>query len=181
MIAVNVSLASLLHPRIAEVLPEDLSGVILEVTEHSELGVDRLLEPALADLRRRGARLAVDDWGQGFSNIDRWLRLRPEVVKLDMSLVQGLGSPYHRAMVRSVTAWADEVGATVCAEGIETEEQRRVLLELGVHKGQGFLFGAPAWAAPAPHPATGAPELVLSPRTAARRPFEHGGSPGGSR
>jgi diguanylate cyclase (GGDEF)-like protein len=170
-IAVNVSLASLLHPRIAEVLPEDLRGVILEVTEQSDLGVDRLLEPALADLRRRGARLAVDDWGQGFSNIDRWLRLRPEVVKLDMSLVQALESDYHRAMIRSVTAWAEEVGATVCAEGVETEAQRRALLSLGVHTGQGYLFGAPARAPQAAQP----PVLAITPRRGALRPSGRGG------
>jgi EAL domain-containing protein (putative c-di-GMP-specific phosphodiesterase class I) len=79
-----------------------------------------------------------------FSNLDRLLRLRPEVVKLDITLVHGLGSDYHRATVRSVVAWANEVGVRVCAEGVETEQQRRTLLDLGVHTAQGYLFGAPA-------------------------------------
>lgn len=143
-LTVNVSLASLLHPRIAEVLPMDLHGIVLEITEHSDVTADPALERALGDLRRRGARLAVDDWGKGFSNMDRLLRLRPEVVKIDLSLVHALNSEYHRAMVRSVSLWADEVGATVCAEGVETEGQRDLLVELGVHWAQGYLFGAPA-------------------------------------
>jgi EAL domain-containing protein (putative c-di-GMP-specific phosphodiesterase class I) len=96
--------------------------------------------------------LSVDDWGKGYSNMDRLLRLRPEVVKIDMSLVHALPSDYHRAMVRSVTTWADEVGATVCAEGVETEEQKRQLVELGVHTAQGYLFGAPALPETAPAP-----------------------------
>jgi diguanylate cyclase (GGDEF)-like protein len=144
VITLNVSLAALVHPSIVAALPDDLRGITLEITEHSDVWADPTLEAALAGLRRRGARVAVDDWGRGFSNMDRLLRLRPEVVKLDMSLVHALSSDYHRAMVRSVTAWADEVGATVCAEGVETETQRRTLLTLGVHTAQGYLFGGPA-------------------------------------
>lgn len=112
-------------------------------------------------MRARGARLAVDDWGRGFSNMDRMLRLRPEVVKIDMSLVHGLDSDYHRAMVRSVTAWADEVGATVGAEGVETEEQRITLLQLGVHTAQGYLFGPPA--APGTYTGSHDPERADTP------------------
>ena len=87
----------------------------------------------------------MDDWGRGFSNLDRILDLRPDIVKLDLSVTQQLDSPYHRAVVRAMVTWAEEVGAVrICAEGVETETQRRVLQEIGVHKGQGFLFGPPA-------------------------------------
>jgi EAL domain-containing protein (putative c-di-GMP-specific phosphodiesterase class I) len=71
------------------------------------------------------------------------LRLRPEIIKLDLSLVQGHEAPYHRAVISAITSWADEVGALVCAEGIETPEQRVELAALGVHLGQGYLFGRP--------------------------------------
>jgi len=144
MLSLNVSLASLLHPALRAVLPEDLRGLTLEITEHSDAYADAALDRALTDLRGHGARFAVDDWGRGLSNMDRLTRLRPEVVKLDISLVRGLDSDYHRALVRSVTAWAVEVGATVCAKGVETQAQRRMLLDLGVHTAQGHLFGRPA-------------------------------------
>jgi diguanylate cyclase (GGDEF)-like protein len=144
ILSVNVSLTSLTHPHVVAALPTDLTGITLEITEHTDTPFDVRLEACLRDLRRRGALLAVDDWGRGFSNLDRLLRLRPEVVKLDITLVHGLGSDYHRATVRSVVAWANEVGVRVCAEGVETEQQRRTLLDLGVHTAQGYLFGAPA-------------------------------------
>jgi diguanylate cyclase len=143
-LSLNVSLASLTDPHVVDALPHDLTDIILEITEHSDAGADAHLEACLRDLRLRGARIAVDDWGRGFSNLDRLLRLRPEVVKLDITLVRGLGSDYHRATVKSVTAWAAEVGVGVCAEGVETEQQRLTLIELGVETGQGYLFGAPA-------------------------------------
>ena len=70
--------------------------------------------------------------------------MRPELIKLDMSLVHGIGSPYHRELVSAITSWSEQVGAVVCAEGIETPEQRDELLRLGVHLGQGYYFGRPA-------------------------------------
>jgi EAL domain-containing protein (putative c-di-GMP-specific phosphodiesterase class I) len=143
-LSLNVSLASLTHPDVVEAWPADLNGIVLEITEHSDVHIDRHLEATLRDLRRRGAWLAVDDWGRGFSNLDRLLRLRPDMVKLDLTLVHALPSDYHQATIRSVVTWADEVGVRVCAEGVETEQQRHTLVELGVHTAQGYLYGAPA-------------------------------------
>jgi diguanylate cyclase (GGDEF)-like protein len=143
-LTVNVSLESLNTEEIMAVLPDDLRGIVLEITEHSDVELDPALHARLDALRARGARIAVDDWGRGYANLDRLLRLRPEVVKLDMSLVHGLESDYHRATIRSVVAWADEVGVRVCAEGVETPEQLASLLALGVHTAQGYLFGRPA-------------------------------------
>ncbi|QWZ10055.1 bifunctional diguanylate cyclase/phosphodiesterase [Nocardioides panacis] len=143
LLSINVSLDALSSNEVLTCLPDDLAGIMLEVTEHSDLESWADLQPLLADLRHRGAIIAVDDWGQGYSNLDRLLRLQPEVVKLDISLVHGVQSAYHRATIRSITGWADEVGATVCAEGIETHDQWRQLRELGVHSGQGYLFGRP--------------------------------------
>ena len=142
--SVNISLESLVTARGYAVLPEDLSGVILEITEHGDVdhlaGTDELL----TRLRERGCTIAIDDWGRGHSNLDRMLRMRPELIKLDMSLVHGIGSPYHRELVSAITSWSEQVGAVVCAEGIETPEQRDELLRLGVHLGQGYYFGRPA-------------------------------------
>ena len=143
-LTVNVSLECLNTEEVLSALPDDLRGIVLEVTEHSDVELDPALTARLDSLRARGARLAVDDWGRGYANLDRLLRLRPEVVKLDMSLVHGLDSDYHRATIRSVVAWADEVGVRICAEGVETPEQLASLLALGVHTAQGYLFGRPA-------------------------------------
>ena len=144
MLALNITLDTLVTARAHELLPEDLHGIILEITEHGEVdhlpGTDELLKR----LRLRGCAIAIDDWGKGHSNLDRMLRLRPEIIKLDLSLVQGHEAPYHRAVIHAITSWAEEVGALVCAEGIETPQQRVELAALGVHLGQGYLFGRPA-------------------------------------
>jgi diguanylate cyclase (GGDEF)-like protein len=143
MLALNITLDTLVTARAHELLPEDLRGIILEITEHGE--VDHLpgTDEILARLRTRGCAIAIDDWGKGHSNLDRMLRLRPEIIKLDLSLVQGHEAPYHRAVIHAITSWAEEVGALVCAEGIETPHQRTELAALGVHLGQGYLFGRP--------------------------------------
>jgi EAL domain-containing protein (putative c-di-GMP-specific phosphodiesterase class I) len=143
MLSLNVTLETLVTARAHELLPDDLQGIILEITEHGDVdhlpGTDELLQR----LRLRGCAIAIDDWGKGHSNLDRMLRLRPEIIKLDLSLVQGHEAPYHRAVIHAITSWAEEVGALVCAEGIETPQQRVELAALGVHLGQGYLFGRP--------------------------------------
>ncbi len=142
-LSLNVRLASLAHPDIVDALPADLTGITLEVIDHAVTAND--LEAVLRDLQDRGARLAVDGWERGVFDLHRLLYLRPGVVTLDPSIVQGLvqdtGSEYYRATIRSVVSWADELGISIHAKGVGTQEQRGALVELGVHTGQGDLFG----------------------------------------
>ena len=142
MLAVNVSLDGLTKGPIRDALSGDLTGMILEITEGSTIESTPSLADEIQSLRDRGAIIAIDDWGKGFSNLDRVLLLRPEIVKIDLSLVHNLELDYHRAAIQMVCAWAELVGARICAEGVETEEQSRQLLALGVHLGQGWLYGA---------------------------------------
>ena len=143
LVSINVSSEAIATRVVQDALPADLSGVMVEITETSDIERWEELSRVVDTLRRRGAIIAVDDWGQGYSNLDRLLRLRPEVVKLDMSLTRALDSDMHVAMVRSITAWAQSLGISVCAEGIETAQQWATLQQLGVHLGQGYLFGRP--------------------------------------
>ena len=121
--------------------------MVLEVTEHTHSPVDpEVLAGVLAairDFRDRGALVAVDDWGTGYSDMDRLELLQPEIVKVDMSIVQDLESARHRALIGSVLAWSARRHARVCAEGIESEAQLERLRHLGVHLGQGFRIGRP--------------------------------------
>ena len=125
-------------------LSGDLTGVILEITEDTDLEATPWLADEVQSFRDRGAIVAVDDWGRGYSNLDRVLLMRPEIVKIDMSLVHNLDLDYHPRRSRRSCDWADLVGARICAEGVETEEQWRQLRAIGVHLGQGWFFGAPA-------------------------------------
>jgi EAL domain-containing protein (putative c-di-GMP-specific phosphodiesterase class I) len=147
MLCLNIDIASLPSPQIREALSGDLSGAVLEVTEHTHSPVDSevlaVIQGAIREFRDRGALIAVDDWGTGYSDMDRLELLEPEIVKIDMSIVHDLDSARHRALLGSVIAWAARRRARVCAEGIETAGQLDRLRHLGVHLGQGFHVGRP--------------------------------------
>jgi diguanylate cyclase (GGDEF)-like protein/PAS domain S-box-containing protein len=122
-----------------------LDNLMIEVTE-SALAPDMggHLEDALADMRRQGLRLAIDDFGTGYSSLGRLNQDWVSMLKIDRSFVQQLGETEHaRNLVASVVQLAHSLGLEPLAEGIETEEQRRFLLDNGCQYGQGFLFSRP--------------------------------------
>jgi EAL domain-containing protein (putative c-di-GMP-specific phosphodiesterase class I) len=151
MLSLNVGVDTLASLLVQEALAGDLTGIILEITEHVDVHDGPVLMSVLEDYRSRGAVIAVDDWGKGYSDMGRLMLIRPDILKIDMSLVHGIESTYNIGAVRAAVAWADAVGAKLCAEGIETESQLRALRELGVHYGQGFYLGRPAPPAEAAH------------------------------
>jgi EAL domain-containing protein (putative c-di-GMP-specific phosphodiesterase class I) len=90
-------------------------------------------------------RVAVDDTGSGFASLQRLVDVRPEIVKLDRALTAQIDTDApRRALVAAIRQFADDMGITVVAEGIEREEQLVVLREIGVDCGQGYLLGRPA-------------------------------------
>ena len=84
---VNVSVGALVSDEVRAVLPTDLTGVVLEITEQTDTDDWDVVMAVIGDYRARGALVAIDDWGRGYSNVERIMRLRPEVVKLDRSLL----------------------------------------------------------------------------------------------
>jgi diguanylate cyclase (GGDEF)-like protein/PAS domain S-box-containing protein len=148
-LSINLSPTALLSAEAAEQLEGDLSHLILEVTEDELVAEGSALEDRLAELRRRGARLAVDDIGAGYAGLKQVMRLRPDVLKLDRSLVIGVAAdPAKGAMVDALVRYARRIGSQVCAEGVETLEDLQALADLDVTYGQGFVLArpAPAWA-----------------------------------
>lgn len=147
---INVSARGLVTPQIRKVLPLDLRSVVLEITEQDISSDSTDAAEFLDELRGRGATLAIDDFGVGFSNLRRMIGLKPEIIKLDRSLIVGI---QHDAGTRSVIAavahQAKLTGRVVCAEGVENDAELRTLLALGVSHGQGYLFSAPVPAAEA--------------------------------
>jgi EAL domain-containing protein (putative c-di-GMP-specific phosphodiesterase class I)/ActR/RegA family two-component response regulator len=126
---------------IAQAAPEQL---VVEITEHAPVDDYAGLHQALAPLRAQGLRLAVDDAGAGFASLRHILQLAPDIVKLDVSLTQGVEhDQVRRALARGLTSFAREAGFTLLAEGIETEAQLDAWMQLGVDYGQGYHFGRP--------------------------------------
>ncbi|HEX4760666.1 MAG TPA: EAL domain-containing protein [Thermoleophilaceae bacterium] len=143
-LSLNVSPTTLGSPEVQAVLPEDMTGLVVEITEH-ELATDLdALGEQLAALRTRGARIAVDDAGVGYSGLQQVMRIKPDVIKLDRSLVMNLHEDAAKeALCDSFVRFARRTGASVCAEGIETMEELKLLADLDVTYGQGYVLARP--------------------------------------
>jgi len=140
-LSLNVSPETVLSGRLQEVT-SGYGPCVVEITEHAPVADYESLARALAPLRRRGMRLAVDDAGAGFASLRHILMLEPQLIKLDISLVRGIdGNRRQRGLAAALVTFAKEIGANVIAEGVETEGELAILKSLGVEFGQGYLFG----------------------------------------
>jgi EAL domain-containing protein (putative c-di-GMP-specific phosphodiesterase class I)/GGDEF domain-containing protein len=118
--------------------------VVLELTETRPNAGYPMLRKVVDALRAGGLRLALDDLGEGYSNLRLWSELSPELVKLDKYFVQNIHQdPVKLQFVRSLVDMARAAGSTLVAEGIELAEELAVLRDLGVLMGQGYLMSRP--------------------------------------
>lgn len=149
-LAVNVSAATLRHePVMALLTGAEAPRLVVELTEHAKVDDYATISGELGRLRAAGARVAVDDAGSGYAGLEHILQLQPEVLKLDRQLVGGLAEHAGRhAMVEAMVGFASRMGATVVAEGIETEQDLHALRAAGVDQGQGYLLGRPTFELP---------------------------------
>ena len=119
--------------------------IVVEVTEHSAVEAYAALQEALWPLRRRGLRIAVDDAGAGYASLRHVLELRPDFIKLDRWLIDGVaGDAGRHAAVSAFVALAGELGSKVIGEGVERPEDLEALRELGLSAAQGYLLGRPS-------------------------------------
>jgi EAL domain-containing protein (putative c-di-GMP-specific phosphodiesterase class I)/CheY-like chemotaxis protein len=136
------TLVSSMLPGVLSAAPVD--RIVLEVTEDAPIDDYEEFAEAIADLRRRGLRLAVDDAGAGFASLRHILLLEPDLIKIDGSLTEHIDTNVRsRALAVALTSFARETGAGVIAEAIERDEQLQALHEIGVTYGQGYLRGRP--------------------------------------
>jgi EAL domain-containing protein (putative c-di-GMP-specific phosphodiesterase class I) len=148
-LAVNASPELLGERTLSEMLSAaPARRLVLELTEHAEVADYEALVGCLHELRAAGCRIAVDDAGAGYASLRHILRLRPDYIKLDMTLTRGIDhDPDRRALASSLLTFAREVSATVIAEGIETEAELDTLRGLGATLGQGYYLARPRDAA----------------------------------
>ncbi|MFO2462305.1 EAL domain-containing response regulator [Pseudomonas sp. 15FMM2] len=120
------------------------AGVTFELTETGLVEASAICMENLVRLRMMGCRLSIDDFGSGFSSLQRLCQLPFNEIKLDGEFVQALGGdPRCRAVISSTLALGKSLGMTVVAEGIETQEQHHQLIDLGCVQGQGYFFAKP--------------------------------------
>ncbi|MEL6958206.1 MAG: EAL domain-containing protein [Pseudomonadota bacterium] len=147
-LAVNLSPSTLSSGRVSP-LVERIGGqrLVIEITEHDEISDLDLLRMEIDRLRDSGVRIAIDDTGAGYSGLQQILRLQPNLIKLDMSLTKDVDKDVaRRSLAAAIVSFAQDTGATVVAEGIETEAELRTLAGLGVEMGQGYHLGRPTMA-----------------------------------
>jgi diguanylate cyclase (GGDEF)-like protein len=155
---VNIMPATLLQTPVDELIRvlqvnDDYGHCCLELSEQQLLGDPAVLQPRVRLLQEAGIRIAIDDVGYGKSHLENLLLLDPQVMKVDKRLVQGLAvdNEMRRTLAR-LLKMADVLGAEVVAEGIEDADDYRVLLDMGLKFGQGYLFGVPKPCSPAIEP-----------------------------
>jgi diguanylate cyclase (GGDEF)-like protein/PAS domain S-box-containing protein len=138
--------------------------VVLEITERALASRPAELLRTVERVRDLGWGVALDDVGADVASLAFMPLLRPDVVKLDLSLVQERPTPAVAEIMNAVNAYAEETGAVLLAEGIETEHHLTVARALGATLGQGWLFGRPV-ADPVPGPDRAALVLPVAPRS----------------
>lgn len=118
--------------------------IVIEITE-SQPQLDLTeLRASIAMLRSMGFEIAIDDVGEGFASLKLWSELRPEYVKIDKHFVRELqADSFKLQFVRAIQQISAFSGAHVIAEGIETADELRIIRDLGIEFGQGYLLGRP--------------------------------------
>ncbi len=156
-LSINMSTRQLTDPNMANHVIElvqqagiDPARIELEVTEHAVLNNERTARHVIQRLHDFGLKIAIDDFGQGYSNFARFAELPVDVIKIDRSLTCKLTEdPRVPTIVKSLITMAEGLNCTTVSEGIEALEQVSILSKLGCTEFQGFLFSRPLAAAEA--------------------------------
>jgi EAL domain-containing protein (putative c-di-GMP-specific phosphodiesterase class I) len=151
-VAVNLSPVQVRDRAIVDLVRQALSesGVpperlVLEITEGVLIDNPEEMLKRIADLHALGVRIALDDFGSGYSNLGYLQKFPLDKLKIDKSFVAALGqSANGGVIIQAIVALGRALGLTVLVEGVETEEQRVLLRLAGCDEMQGFLFARPA-------------------------------------
>jgi EAL domain-containing protein (putative c-di-GMP-specific phosphodiesterase class I) len=119
-------------------------SLVLEVTEHAAVRDFAALRKVLDDIRALGFRLAMDDVGAGYSGLQTIAEIRPDYIKVDMTLVRDMHlDPFKRELITTIRRFTDNTGIVLVAEGVENVAELQSLADAGVRCAQGFLFARP--------------------------------------
>ena len=144
-VAVNISPAAALVAPWTQMLADvDPTRIVLELTEHDAVLDYGALDEALEACRTRGVRVAVDDVGAGFSSFSHVLELSPEFVKIDQSITRHIDvDDARRRLAHAIAELAGQMGATVIAEGVETQGELDAVNAVGISAAQGYYLSRP--------------------------------------
>ncbi|MBB4766704.1 EAL domain-containing protein [Amorphoplanes digitatis] len=144
-LSINLSVEAITTPAVTTLLLEHAHrGITIELTEHTQVTDYHALNQITDTLRTAGILIAVDDAGAGYASLSHVLQLRPDIIKLDITLVRDIDTdPIRTALARALATFARETGAMLIAEGIETHAEHEKLRSLGIELGQGYYMARP--------------------------------------
>ncbi len=141
-----------------------LDRLIFEITEAEQVRDKNHLSNIVTEYRKHGFRLALDDFGAGYSSLNLFASVSTDILKLDMELTRNLHlRPTALAIVKSVATLAGSLGTEIIAEGIETFEEYEAVRSCGIHLMQGYLLARPAFEALPPVSLPSQPAFALPP------------------
>lgn len=147
-VSLNISPTSCLDPRLPELFEHidlPIKRVVLELTETISDEQYPQFIAAINPLRDRGLRIAIDDTHSGAGALSRMVHLRPDFLKVGRNVIGDVDNDgIQRALAACLVDFAEQLGTTLVAEGIETAGELEVLRELGMGAGQGYLLGRPS-------------------------------------
>jgi EAL domain-containing protein (putative c-di-GMP-specific phosphodiesterase class I) len=148
---VNASAMLLRHPVFLDArnlasINRSHADVVVEISEKEMVRDYDSFQEVLGQVRKANMKIAIDDAGSGYSGLETILHLKPDYIKVADSLVRNIHTdPIKREIIASLDAIGKRIGATLVAEGIEVEAERKTLVDLGIEFGQGYLLGRPAF------------------------------------
>jgi EAL domain-containing protein (putative c-di-GMP-specific phosphodiesterase class I) len=148
---VNASAMLLRHPvfldeRNLAAINRSHTDVVVEISEKEMVRDYAAFQEVLSLVRRANLKIAIDDAGSGYSGLESILHLKPDYIKVADTLVRNLhADAIKREIIASLASIGKRSGATLVAEGIEVEAERKTLVDLGIEFGQGYLLGRPSF------------------------------------
>ena len=128
-----------------QIANEDKKRVVFEILESDYISDYTLLEDFIAKYREQGIKIAIDDFGTGYSNFAHILKIRPNYIKIDGSLIKNIYSDKNSyEMVKSIIDFSKALNIRVIAEFVHSQEVFDSLVSLGVDEFQGFYLAEPA-------------------------------------
>ncbi len=150
-INVNLSIIQLLQPDIVDIVREVLAdtgirphNLTLEVTEGLAINDMNKMKNILSKIRALGVRIALDDFGTGYSSLNHIREMPLDIIKVDQNFTKELAlNDFSKAVIRTIGDLADTIQVDLCVEGVESEEQLKIIQNMKVGLIQGFYFGKP--------------------------------------
>ena len=150
--SINISFQDIMHEGFLEFLMgimgnyKDCQRMVIEIVESEGLGDYEEVSDFIHQIKQTGCKIAIDDFGSGYSNFEHLLRLRADIdyIKIDGSLIRNLvGNEINQSIVKNIKSFCDDLGILTIAEYVADEAIQKIVNDMGIDYSQGYYFGQP--------------------------------------